>query len=488
MPAELAVVASVAELLVYLVLAYLAGRLLVGLLAEAPGALLRASAPLLGAAAFALQLWLYGAIHLPWNDLTMLGPWLLAALLRRRHLLGSVAADARDLAGEIRLLLASGLLEALLTVLLAIISLVYLVNLLTQPVLGWDGIAMWLFKAKVFYLQQAVDLGPIAGDIQRNLDYPPLYPLLVDSSYVLIGHLDEVFGKSVTFLFFLTGLLAFYVTVKALLGRLPALAFSFLFAALPIFQVALFSYAQMGWADYPVGILMLVSLQHLLHGRLTGDPLSYLAAGVFAALAAVTKNEGLSFLAITVLLLLVMFAVASMRGRRPAISRSLLLLGLLWLLPVIAWQAYLRVHGIHGARLVGQQGFGQLLPALPGRAIAVLSSVRHVVSLHGDYGWIGIDLLLALLLIGFKRSRAAIPVTAAVLLQLAAYLAVYLVTPFEIGYIVNSSLDRLVLQITPSLLLLLAVALHPYLAPRSEAGEASGITGKPVGQGRPAFG
>jgi hypothetical protein len=464
-PADLATTASVAVLIAYVILAWILGRLLVGLLSDEPSVLLRTTSPLLGGAMLGLQLWLYGAVHVPWVDLTMVTPWLLLAASRWRRLGVSLTADLREVLGEIRLLiLGTGHLEALLAILITTMSFVYLVNLVTQPVLGWDAIAMWLFKAKVFYLQQAADLGPIASDVRRNLDYPPLYPLMVDSSYVLIGHLDEVFGKSVTFLFFLTGLLGFYVTVNELIGRLPALVFSFLLAALPIFGVALFSDVQMGWADYPVGILMLVSLLHLFRGQLMGDKQSYLAAVVFAALAAITKNEGLSFLGIVTLLLLVVLVKVIRTSGWPRIPVVFLIVGFSSLVPVVAWQIYLRLHGIHPAQVLSVQGLAATHLSLATRAIVILRIMHGVVVQHSDYPWIGVDLALALLLIAVRRRGPAIFLAAAVLLQLAAYFLVYLVTPYDLIFLISTSLDRLVLQITPSLLLLLAVSLYPFRA------------------------
>jgi hypothetical protein len=471
-------VLSVLDLLAYLAIAYLIGRLLVGLVAANPNSLVRATSPILGGSALAIQLWMYGAVHVPWNALTLLAPWLVAVVIRQRQLRSAVSDDWSGVWAESRLLARSGPLELVLLGGTVALGLVYLLNLVTQPVLGWDAIAMWLYKANLYYTQQAVNLAPISSDIRRNLDYPPLYSLMVDSLYSLTGQRDEIFGKAVTYLFVPTALVGFLVTARELLGRQLAITFTFLLAAMPIFLNAVFSFPYMGWADYPVGILMLVSLLHLLHGlraaeRFSYEPLhelrtgqhfSYALAVVYAALAALTKNEGLSFLAIVLILLGLPYLITTLRRRNPfRPDWTLVLVVLLGLAPLVAWQLYLKLNGIHSARLVSQSSWQQLLPTLPGRAVATLVSIRKLVSFQFDYPWLAVSYVLSVLLIWYRRAPFAWRILAVITLQAAGYFVVYLITPFDTDYIVSVTFDRLMLQMAPSLLLLLAVAVHPYL-------------------------
>lgn len=480
--ADLLPALSVAGLIAYLGIAYLIGRLLVGLVVANPAGLVRATAPLLGGSALAIELWIYGAVHIPWNPLTIVAPWLVAGIVRQRQLRRAAADDWRAVTAEIRVLVASGPLELVLLLGLATLGLVYLLNLVTQPVLGWDAIAMWLFKANLYYSQQAVNLAPISTDIRRNLDYPPLYSLMVDSLYGLSGGIDEIFGKSVTYLFFLTGAIGFLITVRDLLGRQLAITFTFLFAAMPIFLGALFSFPYMGWADYPFAILMLVSLLHLVHGLRTGDHFSYALAVVYAALGALTKNEGVSFLAIVLVVLGAPYLITALRLKKPpGLDRTFVIVVVLGVAPLIAWQLYLRLNGIHAARLVSQQSWRELLPGVPGRAVATLGSIRQMFSFKLDYPWLAASYLLSVLLIAFARAPFALPVLIAISLQAAGYFAVYLITPFDTNYIVSTTFDRLMMQLAPSLLLLLAIALYPYVRNEASTSERE-LSGRPRAQ------
>ena len=103
------------------------------------------------AAAMGIELWIFGVVHVPWFVLWLVLPWLVAAVVTRRRTIAAV----RDEVASIRPLLSGlGDLDPLTAGLVAFTVATlgfYLLNLLAQPLVGWDAIAMWLFKAKVFF-------------------------------------------------------------------------------------------------------------------------------------------------------------------------------------------------------------------------------------------------------------------------------------------------------------------------------------------------
>ena len=265
--------------------------------------------------------------------------------------------------------------------------------------------AIWLYKAKLYYAQNAVDLRPVAADIRRNLDYPPLFSLMVSTLYTLMGRVDDIFGKSVNFLFFVVGTASFIALARSVLSRLLTVLFGFLLVAMPIFYFALFSSVYMGWADYPLGIWMLVSLILLFDGLRRGDGSSLLFAVIAAAMAALTKNEGLTFLAIVLLLLgyRLVRKVAATRVVPPADAR-LIGIGLLALAPVALWQLYIRAEGFNHT-LLSHREWGQLLPSLGGRAVHILRAGPELAYPRPDYPWIAVSLVLAGLLLLVRRPQ-----------------------------------------------------------------------------------
>jgi hypothetical protein len=453
------IVLSILTLLAYIAIAYAVGRLLVAWLTRDPSALLSIVAPLIGASLLALQLWLYGGLHMPWNRVTLLLPWVVLVVVSRRRFWAALAGDwelVKQVGHELTRLEP---LELLLAVAGLVIALTYLLNLVTQPLTGIDAVAVWMYKAKLYYAQNAVDLRPVAADVRRNLDYPPLFSLMVSTLYVLMGRVDDIFGKSVNFLFFIVGTASFIALVRSVLSRVLTALFAFLFVAMPIFGLALLYSPYMGWADYPFGIWMLVSLIFLFDGMRTDESVSLLFAVIAAAMGALTKNEGLSFLAIVLLLVGYRLArkVAATRAVPPLDAR-LLATGLLALAPVILWQLYLRVEGFDHA-VLSDRNWGQLLPALPGRALQILRGTRQLVYERLDYPWIGASFVLASLLLLFRRPPFSQWVYAAVVAQIAAYFIAYLVTPYDLDWIISTTFGRLLLQLAPSILLLLAITL-----------------------------
>jgi hypothetical protein len=469
------VLVSMLDLMAYLLISYGVGRLLLSRLTPDPSAPLRTGSPLIGAAVLALQLWLYGSLHVPWHPVTLLVPWLVLIVLGRHGFRTAVASDwaiVKLVGGELTRL---DPLELVLVVAGVVIAFTYLLNLVTQPVTGIDAVAMWLYKAKLYYAQNAVDLRPVAADVRRNLDYPPLFSLMISTLYTLIGRVDDIFGKSVNFLFFAVGAASFIALVRTLLSRLLTIVFGFLLVAMPIFSFSLFSSEYMGWADYPFGIWMLISLIYLYEGVRTDERVSLLYALLSASMAALTKNEGLTFLVIVAALLSFRLGrkVAASRGL-PAIDVRLLVTGLLAVTPVLAWQLYIRSQGFDHAMLSHRQ-WGQVLVAFPGRAIQILRGTRPLASWSLDYPWIAVAFVLSSLLLLIRRPRFSGWVYAAVVGQMAAYVAAYLLTPYDLDYILATTMSRLVLQLAPSILLLLAISMADVPSPRTRERQAEGV-------------
>ncbi len=108
-----------------------------------------------------------------------------------------------------------------------------------------------------------------------------------------------------------------------------------------------------------------------------------------------------------------------------------------------------------------------LLPGFPNRTVAILREIRSLASLKLDYPWLALSFALSLVLVTFSRARDGRLVLIVIGLQIAGYFYVYLTAPFDVQYIVSTTFDRLMLQLTPSIVLLLAIAIHPYVAAKT---------------------
>jgi hypothetical protein len=461
-------VLSLAVILFYVAVSYLAGRLITAILVGRTSRDVAASAPLLGATALALELWAFAVLRIPWTIITLLLPWVVAGFLLRQPLTLALQADWsglqrlagrwRELEGPDMVFVAGALM----------IGLTYLVALVTQPVTGWDGIAMWLYKAKLFFTQHAIGFAASPIELSRHLDYPPLYSLMVDTIYTIVGRTDDMMGKGVNFLFLTTAAASCLALTGSLLGRRMAVIFTLLLVAMPLFWSYLLIATYMGYADYALGVLMMISLIHLYrveqgHG--------WEAAGlalVFAAMAGLTKNEGLVFLMIIVAILAVIWLRARPR-QRPSPSTTVRLaagVGLV-LIPLLLWQLYVKLNGFT-SDLLAARNWGALLSALPGRASTIGQYARQIFSFYNDSPWLLGSYVMSALLLLTNRFAGGLAVFLAVSLQAASYFLTYLLSPHNLTWHLTTSFDRLVIQLGPSLVVLLAVQFAPRLAPAAD--------------------
>jgi uncharacterized membrane protein (Fun14 family) len=467
-------------ILLYVALCYVVGRLAIDLLDQAPAPVIVAGAVLVGAALLGLQLWLYGVVRIPWNQLTLLVPWLAIGAVRRDRLLVLVRQERQRVAALTRVLPRLTGLEGVLVVAGTIVVLAYLLSLVAKPLFGFDAIALWLFKAKLYYGQQAVSLQAVSQDVGRNLDYPPLLSLMVASFYTLIGQANDLLGKAVTFIFVLVGSAASLTALSRWLSRPLAITFTFVLVAMPMFAPALLTGPYFGYADYPLGVCMMLSLLYFFEGQTTRHPTAYLFTVVFAALAALLKNEGLPFLAIVLVLLGIHLAVTGQLRNPERRHWPILTVGLLAIVPVIAWRLYVSLAGL---AISPQVSLAQDISQLPARASTIvrfvlgLPRITTIGSVDGDRPisyvdilWLGLSFLLSGLLLAANRFRAGTLIYAAIALQAAGYFLVLLFTPLDLLFQLSTAASRLLIQLAPSVVLMLGIALSPFGAERSQGG------------------
>ena len=448
-------------LALYILLSYLVGRLIATLLGFHVDALVRAGCPLIGAAAMGIELWIFGVVHVPWFVLWLVLPWLVAAVVTRRRTIAAV----RDEVASIRPLLSGlGDLDPLTAGLVAFTVATlgfYLLNLLAQPLVGWDAIAMWLFKAKVFFDSGSVDLAnlpPRPISATRHLDYPPLFSLMVATAWVLLSHVDDMVGKSIGFMFLISGVAAVSASLLPLLGTRLTAMFALLMVALPALQTSFVLPYYMGYADYAIAVFMLLSLAHLYRSVRLGRDVDSGLAFLFAGLAALTKNEGLPFL----LVIAVVFVFGATWGRvkeRETPSLLLVSVAAAGLLPVVAWQVYTRVHGFN-SDVLSLPHPAWTIGLLTSRARTIASFFFHLMNRNDDYPWLAAGWIVATVLTVISRYRRLTLVWAALTAQGLTYGIALLTTPNEVTFELNTAADRLVLQLVPSLLLLLGLALR----------------------------
>lgn len=311
-----------------------------------------------------------------------------------------------------------------------------------EPYGGWDAWAIWNLHARLI-LRGGADWPQLLRAPQLSWthpDYPPLVSTSVARVWSWTGAEVSLGGALVSVAFAAATVALLLAVVACRRGRGPALLGALLLIATPFFL----TFAPNQHADIPLGAFVLAAVALVASGE--GF---YPLAGLCTALAAWTKNEGLLF---ALLFTLVCVASAWRRGEKRQAGAFLLALGL-GLLPTI----YFKLALAPPNDLVSAPADGRFAQLWDGsRHALILSSLWRDVRGFGEWQ-IAPYLALALPFVAWRGRRPLVAaervIPAMLLLMLAGYYAVYLLSPQDLAWHLDSSLVRLLMQLWPLALL-----------------------------------
>ena len=314
---------------------------------------------------------------------------------------------------------------------------------------GWDGWAIWNQRAR--FIHQA-------GPRWRDAFSPALswsnthYPLLVPAT--LARAWNDLGSETTLVPIFVSGLFAVAVTgllvlsLSALGGRAHAFAAGALLLGTPSFvQIAASQYV-----DVTLSYFVLATLVLICFADRPAAPDGWLVlAGIMAGMAAWTKNEGL------VLVVAGALALAVTTNRKALVRRvGAFLAGAgTFLLTILYFQRGVGVSryflGQHGAPRITQD----LLDAHR-YAIVAEAFVSQLWRFGGPLVSPAIFLFGYLLCSGVRMPQKDVIRPAAtgltLLLTVAGYFAIYILSPYNLPWLLATSLDRLCLQLWPGAL------------------------------------
>ncbi len=340
---------------------------------------------------------------------------------------------------------------------------------------GWDSFAIWNLHARFLF----------RGGIDWRDGFSPLipwshpdYPLLLPAA---IAHFWTVMGRETTAVPAVIGLVFTFSTVALLFSGLDILVSrtSALLGAMCLLSTPFFiDLGTWQYADVPLSFFILATLVLLhLHDRLakggveSRSPL--VLAGLAAGFAAWTKNEGVLFLLAILLARMWLTSRQSSSGRRPISRMAPMLLAVA---PIFALIALFK-------RAIAPPGdlFSDPTTMLhklsdPSRYWAVLKWYGRDLIRFGQWWLIPLPIVMLVLYFLLKRNvtreeketvRAS---AAALILTLAGYFFIYLITPRDIYWHLRFSLNRLFVQLWPSAIFVFFSALgcEPLTARRGD--------------------
>lgn len=400
-----------------------------------------------------------GFVHLWAIDGAVCTILLIAVMSLRKHRISAAPnLEAPDQATPRCLLIAFGV---------ALLAALYsgILRALARPYgSGWDSFAIWNLHARFLF----------RGGFNWRDGFSPLipwshpdYPLLLPAA---IAHFWAVMGRESTAVPAVLGLIFTFSTVgllfsalDILLGRTSALLGAMCLLSTPFFiDLGTWQYADVSLSFFILATLVLL----YLHDRLAKggvESRSALAlAGLAAGFAAWTKNEGVLFLMAILLARMWLTSRQSSLGRRPMSQIAPMLLAVA---PIFALIAFFK-------RAIAPPGDLFSDPATmlhklgdPSRYWAVLKWYGRELIRFGEWWWMPLPIVMLVLYfllrhrIAREEKDSVRASSLALILTLAGYFFIYLITPRDIYWHLRFSLNRLFLQLWPSAIFLFFVAL-----------------------------
>jgi hypothetical protein len=336
-----------------------------------------------------------------------------------------------------------------------------IVWLVMQSTLGWDGLLVWEFKARLAYLDGGgVPIGYYSDPTRAwtHPEYPLLLPLTEAWLYAWIGEPHQGYARIIFALFYIVAVGLLYGGASRLSGHSwRGLLAAFLLFFVPMAVVPEGSAAS-GYADFPVAVLYLGSAIYVAEYLQSGERGALALAGALMALLPWTKQEG-------IILLLCAAALIIAQGVR---SRAL------WptcraILPgalvFVAWQTFLAqvsAPQLRDFETVSATALWANLGRIPHVTQWLL--VEFINSERWTLLWPALGLAL-LFILATARKPGYLALGAAAVLPLLLYLPMYVFSTYSqfLGHM-EYSLPRLMLS--PSLIALVVIALAVPARPR----------------------
>lgn len=395
------------------------------------------------------------AVRAPAMGIALAALMILLAMLARRSRHGRPARQSDTPASTPR---ASRLASAALLLFAAVSLLQAIWAGWVRPVFQFDSLTRWMFKAKALAVDGTL-LGPLSTDPAFALThqrYPPLVSHVSNLPALIHGGFDDTLAQAMYPWFAVALAAVIYGVLRRRVGLLPAALGAAWVASLP-----LISYvrgpppgagAASAMADIPLGLFAAGALFALIDALDGRRERAHLEAGLLLGFAALTKNEGLPLLLITV----VATCLFAPRARwRRALGVALVAGSLYWFL----WGRIAAGLPALDEHYPGRLNLASLLEGLDRLPVVLLSFGEEMLRFRmWNVTWPAIILFLAL----GRMNRAVGALVFVLAMQIASYVYAFVITAWTspaaaasgsdvdpVVYLIGITLGRLLLHVAP---------------------------------------
>jgi hypothetical protein len=313
-----------------------------------------------------------------------------------------------------------------------------------------DAFCIWALKGRALALDPLSHSPAVfhASDYQESHpNYPLLVPFLIAGAYQACGSFNDAVAKLIFPLMLAsTALTAWFGLRRVTSARIAAGC-----TATWVVTPAMVVWSSIGYADTALAMFVFAAGLHFVVYVRDQQPAHARIACLCCAFAAFTKNEGLTVA--TILLMVVLFLAL----RSPRQLAHLLIGAAIALVMVMPWLI------LRGNLTASDENYPARLSLVTiwqniGRmGVIVPALFRESMSL-AVWGIFWPAVPIALVMHPRRLvQRPGLLVGLAMLMQLATYVIVYLITPWNITELLNVTVQRLLIHVSPLALLLIAL-------------------------------
>jgi len=323
---------------------------------------------------------------------------------------------------------------------------------------SWDAFVMWNLKARFISTSQTLPFSALLDPVFRGLhpDYPLLLPSLVSRGWQYSGGSSPVIPMAIASLFTIATILTTVAGLKLISTNAQSWIAGCILLGTPfLIGLGAWQYADIVICCFMTTAIVLYAIYDLepTHSRLP------LLAGIAAAAAACTKNEGILFLAV----LVASRAIAVWRGKSPRGTAELLVFGSGAALGVLTLALFKLTYSPPNDTLQLTTAQAMLATITSGSLnLDIIKGIRQSLN-FGQWRLNPVPLMALHAAVAWKPSQPSAKVrpwfTPAFvgIGMLCGYYLVYLLSPQDVEAHVQSSLDRLLIQLWPTAIVLYSV-------------------------------
>jgi len=338
--------------------------------------------------------------------------------------------------------------------LLALLPILYMAAVTFRDAINWDGLFNWESKARHAFLAGGALPSTYFSDetrVRNHFSYPLYLPFTELWVYLCIGDCHQTAVKMIFPIFYAAAITLLWSAARRLSGRLWIAACT---ALVPLFIPWMTDHGlglMQGYADFILAAVYLASVGALLVWQIKGVEGAWPIAAAGAALLPWVKQEGV------LLLFSVLAQAALVRGLRG--WRPMLLFCAPAVAGLIAWRLVLSALQVVEVSVFQPVSLASLQANLP-RLNTIFLMMAGQLSLRECWSllWWGVPLALACL--AWQRRRETLGLALAIGLPLLLDVFPYLFTRLDLFFHIETSLDRLVLQISLVAVLTVGLALE----------------------------